>query len=184
MNIGWIFASQYRLDPAVDVDAVKNLGPTWGSWKTWRSCGTDNVICHERGKAQELLDRSFHNSCNFYIPKEFYQSLNRPQGVNLYDGDYRSELDDIEDIVAMHLASATNDIVLLVGFDLSKPAPIQDRFERHKVENRLGLIRGIINKDPARQWVLVDHPNPMDLAFQSLPNITCDEMSNVLKLAL
>lgn len=184
MNISWVFSSQYRLDPTVDIDAVKNLGPTWGSWKTWRSCGTDNVVCHDRSKAKELLDRSFHESCNFYIPQELYQSLNRPAGVNLYDGDYRAEVIDLEDIVAMHLAASTSDIVLLVGFDLSKPEPVTDKFQRHRIENRLGLIRGLINRDQSRQWVLVDHPNTMDLAFQNLSNITCDEMSNVLKLSL
>ena len=111
MQVNWVFADGHQLDPAIDIEKLKSIGPTWGSWRTWRSCGTDNVICHDRSKAEELLTRSFQTSCNFYIPKKYYQELNRPAGVKLYEGDFTQELDHIEDIIALHLIASTSDIV-------------------------------------------------------------------------
>ena len=44
MNINWVLADQVVLDPTVDIDAMKAIGSFWGSWRTWRAYGTDNVI--------------------------------------------------------------------------------------------------------------------------------------------
>ena len=88
MRINWIFADDLVLDPTIDVDQIKNIGATWGSWRTWRGCGTDNVLCHDRSRATELLGRAFQAVCNFHVPKKHYQDLGRPLGVKLYDGDF------------------------------------------------------------------------------------------------
>jgi hypothetical protein len=184
MRVNWVFAEGYQLDPAVDADAVKSVGPTWGSWRTWRGCGTDNVICHDRAKAQELIKRAFQAVCNFYIPKKHYQDVGRPTGVKLYEGDFTQELDRIEDIIAMHLVSGISDIVLLVGFDFGPLPTVADQFEQHKLKNYHGLMRSTINSDQAVQWVAVDHPTELDKAYQNLSNLTCDSMESVLKLLL
>jgi hypothetical protein len=85
MKITWIVAHGYQFDPSVDLDRVKHVGSIWGSWTTWRGCGTDNVICSDFGKSKELLTRAFHSVCNFYVPSSHYQDLGRPVGVKLYD---------------------------------------------------------------------------------------------------
>ena len=182
MRICWIFAASYSLDPAIDAETVKSVGATWGSWKTWRSCSTDNVICDDLAKNRELLKRAFQAVCNFWVPRRSYQDLARPMGVKFYDGNFDLEMQDIEDVIAMHLVSRSSDIVLLVGFYLSRPDPVEDRFEKHKIQNRLGSIRSVINDNPAVQWVLIDHERELDLAFQTLPNLTCDSMQNALQL--
>ena len=183
MNINWVYASDYQLDPVVDVDRIKTIGPSWGSWRTWRSCSTDNVICHDLGKSRELLQRAFQAVCNFYVPKKYYESLSRPIGIKLYDGDFDLETDNIEDIIALHLAAQSSDIILLLGFDLKTPIlPDDDRFAWHKILNRHGLIRSVINNNPNTQWVAVDHTNDLDLAYQTLTNLTCDQMENVIQL--
>lgn len=184
MRVNWIFADGYRLDPVREPDQLKSIGPTWGSWRTWRSCATDNVICHDPVKAKELINRAFQAVCNFYIPKHFYQDLNRPTGVKLYDGEFMHDLDHAEDIVAMHLVIDTSDIVLLIGFDFIKKEPPVDVFERHKMQNYLGMIHSVIEQNPQVQWVLVDHDQNLDPAFQNIPNLTCDTMENALKLLL
>ena len=183
MRISWVIAGDYQLDPTVSVEQMKNIGPMWGSWRTWRGCGTDNVICHEQKKARELLDRAFQAVCNFYIPRSLYESLSRPVGIRLYDGDFNQELDGIEDIVAMHLASADSDIVLMLGFGWSLPQNVEDRFERHKITNRHGLKRSAIAGRDQIQWVAIDCID-LDKSYQNLPNLTCDSLQNALNLLI
>lgn len=182
MQLAWVFQSNYQLDPGLDLDTVKSVGPFWGSWKTWRSCGTDNVICHDFSKCRELLNRGFQDQCNFYVPNKHYLALGRPSNIFLYDGDFDRDLDDIEDIISCHLASSRCEILLLMGFDLSEDHTIMDLYQKHKEHNWMSLIHSIIKNTPEVQWVAVDHATNLEDRFQNLPNLTCDAMTNVLKL--
>lgn len=181
MKVSWVVASGYQLDPTVDVESLKQVGPIWGSWSTWRSCGTDNVICHDFSKAKELVDRNFHTKSNFFTHREHFQPLGRPTGINMYDGSYSEQVDSLEDIIAMHLASVSSEIILLLGFDFGKITPSDDPFETHKLVNRHGLMRSIIARQSEIQWVAVDQ-HDLDLKYQELPNLTCDTFKNVLQL--
>lgn len=183
VKISWVVAADHSLDPTVNVEQIKAVGPIWGSWRTWRGCGTDNVICHQQQKGRELLDRAFQAVCNFYIPRTLYESLSRPVGVRLYDGDFDRELDNIEDIVALHLAAASSDIVLLLGFDWTLPENVTDRFDKHKITNRHGLMRSAIAGRIQTQWVAIDC-DQMDKSYQDLANLTCDTMQNALQLLI
>ena len=182
MRVNWAVAAGYSLDPSINVDLIKGIGPLWGSWQTWRGCGTDNVICHSGTKARELLDRAFQAVCNFYVPRTEYEFLKRPVGVKLYEGSYQEQIDSMEDIVALHLCAASSDIVLLLGYDLGSMPDITDRLERHKLVNRHGLIRSAISNASQTQWVAIDHMKELDKAYQNLPNLTCDSMESVLQL--
>lgn len=182
MRVNWAVAKGYTIDPTVNVDKIKSIGPMWGSWQTWRSCATDNVICHSSSKARELLDRAFQAVCNFYVPRSEYEFLQRPVGVKLYEGSYREEVDDIEDIVALHLAGAVSDIVLMLGYDLGVLPDTEDRLERHRLTNRHGLMRSAIAGSAQTQWVAVDHHRNLDKAYQTITNLTCDTMESVLQL--
>ena len=177
MNLTWVFASNYILDPVIDNDQIKNIGSTWGSWSTWRTCGTDNVVCHDKRKAQELIDRSFQNSCNFFVSRSFSQTLKNAPGVRVYDGNFEQVLPNIEDIIAMHLAASSGNIVLLVGFDLAPPVTSNDQIYH-------GLAIGTFKSYPETQWVLVDHATELAKPYQELSNLTCDIMKNVLQLQL
>lgn len=181
MRINWVIASGYQFDPTVEIEKVKDIGAIWGSWTTWRSCQTDNVVCDNLSKAKELIARSFQNRCNFYVPNSLYQDLGRPPGLKLYDGKFQQELDYPEDVVSMHLAAAASDVVLLCGFDLGKPEVTADQYQNHKIRNRHGFIRGLIASDTQTQWVAIDHEKELDLAYQNLANLTCDKIENVLK---
>lgn len=182
MRINWVFADTYQLDPTIDLERIKSIGPTWGSWRTWRGCGTDNVVCHDSAKAHELVKRALQAVCNLYIPKRYYQELGRPVGIKLYDGDFDHDLDHAEDVVSMHIVSGISDIVLMAGFDLGPISEVSDRFEKHKLQNYHGMIRSLLAQNETVQYVLVDHDANLDKAYQNLPNLTCDVMANVLKL--
>lgn len=182
MRVNWAVATGYSLDPAVNIDVIKGIGPLWGSWQTWRGCGTDNVICHSAAKARELLDRAFQAVCNFYLPRSEYEFLKRPVGVKLYEGSYQEQLDDIEDIIALHLCASSSDIVLLLGYDLGSIPDDLSKLDQHRMINRHGLIRSAIAGSSQTQWVVVDHPRELDKAYQILPNLTCDSMASVLQL--
>lgn len=182
MRVNWVFSAKYNPGPEIDLAAAKNVGPSWGSWRSWRACGTDNVICHDRSQAESMLNRSFQNLCNFYIPKSLFQDLGRPTGVRLYDGEFLDEVHDIEDIIALHFVASASDLVLLAGFDLGKQEPTSDRLEQHRIQNRLGLIRQLFVSHPTVQWVLVDHPKELDQAYSNLDNLTCDKIESVLQL--
>lgn len=182
MKLSWVIAQGHMLDPGISIESMKSVGATWGSWQTWREWSTDNVICHHPAKCRELLDRAFQAVCNFHVPRAQYEFLQRPVGVRLYEGDYNMDVDGLEDIVAMHLASHQSDIVLMLGFDLAPIVVSQDPLERHRLQNRYGLLRGTIVTNNRVQWVLVDHTKKLDKAYQALPNLSCDSMSSVLKL--
>ena len=183
MNISWVLADSVLLDPTLDPADLKRVGPIWGSWRTWRACQTDNVICHDMQKAADLVKRQFQNNCNFYLPNSVHASLDRPDGVRLYEGDFVHDVDRQEEIVALHLAASTSDIVLLLGFDLTPLPTDTDRLLTHRAQHHRNLLRqAMVNYDQV-QWVVVDHLGNLDPKLANLDNILLDTMQTVLNMA-
>jgi hypothetical protein len=182
MNISWVVSDSAVLDPVQELEPLKQIGSFWGSWRTWRAWQTDNVICHDQARADELLKRAFQAACNFYIPNSAYVALNRPLGVQVYQGDFVHDLDRKEEIVAMHLAASTSDIVLLVGFDFAQQPKNSDRSQDHQAQHHCGLALQVIRDNADTQWVLIDHPGKPHPGTANLPNLTQDTMSGVLEL--
>jgi hypothetical protein len=184
MKVTWIVAAGYSPDKPIDSESLKKIGPIWGSHRTWRDYNTDNVVCHDLDRGRQLIVRAFQAVCNLYLPKKHFADLGRPLGVRLYDGDFDQPVDDIEDIISMHLASQNSDICLLVGFDLALPESIEDRYQAHVIKNRHGMIRSVIAATPNVQWAVIDHSGNLDKSYQKLPNLTRDTMENALKLLI
>lgn len=182
MNINWVLADSTPADPAVDVAELKRLGALWGGWRTWRAWQTDNVICHDQSKAAELIKRDFQNNCNFYMPNSVYISLDSPNGVRLYEGAFVHDVDRQEEIVAIHLAATTSDIVLLYGFDLTELEPTSDRLLAHKAHHHRNHIRQAVKDFAQVQWVIVDHAGDLDPNLANLPNVVTDNLETVLSL--
>lgn len=180
MNISWVISENFK-NNSVDLGQLKEIGSIWGSWKTWKTWSTDNVLCHDKNKAHDLIKRAFQAVCNLYIHKKHYASLERPPGISLYDGEFPEEFDQIEDIIAMHLVASQNDIVLLLGFDLSY-LELDDKFENHKRNNYLSAFKSAVAMYPDTQYVVLDHDKKIVSQIFDLENITCDTYENVLQL--
>lgn len=180
MKISWIISDQLSLDPTVDLARIKEIGPIWGSWRTWRACQTDNVICNDVQKATELVKRAFHSVCNFYIPSSAYAVLERPPGVKIYEGEFKHDVDNQEEIVAMHLAAMDSEIVLLLGFDFGAREPLSDKLQEHRARNYEGLTRQVMVANPLIQWVAVDHPAAFRKDLAKVENLTQDSLDNVI----
>jgi hypothetical protein len=184
VRVNWVVSSTYQLDPTADPEKLKLVGPIWGSWRTWRSCSTDNVVCYDFAKSRELIDRAFQAVCNFYVPRKYYQDLGRPVGLKLYDGEFAHDIDFPEDIITLHLTAASSDIVLLLGFDFGEIPMPDDRYQKHRLQNQHGLSRSVISSHDNVQWVLIDHAGELDKSYQNIPNLTCDKMENALQLLI
>lgn len=182
MNISWVLADSTPADPAVEVAELKRLGAFWGGWRTWRAWQTDNVICHDQSKAAELIKRNFQLNCNFYMPNSVYTSLDRPDGVRLYEGAFVHDVDRQEEIVAIHLAATTSDIVLLYGFDLTELESNPDRLLAHKAHHHRNHIRQAVKDFDQVQWVVVDHKGDLDPNLANLDNVVTDNLETVLAL--
>ena len=180
VKISWVLADAVQLDPMQNVDDLKRLGVFWGSWLTWRACATDNVICHSMSQADQLIRRDFHHSCNLYIPNDVYSSLDRPPSVCLYAGDFVHDVIRQEEIVAMHLAASTSDIVLLLGFDLTELVSNPDRLQNHRAHHHRHHVRQAMKTNQQVQWVLVDHAQAIGKDFVELENLTQDTLDNVI----
>jgi hypothetical protein len=174
-------ADSLMIDPLADLEKMKEIGPMWGSWKTWRSCQTDNVICHDFEKTQDLLKRSFEKKCNLYIPNKSWVALDRPENVHLYEGSFTDEFQP-EEIVAMHLAASTSDLVLLLGFDLTEKNKNPDKLLEHRAHVYRTLVKHCIENNPEVQWVLVDHSGDIMKMLAKQPNLVKDSMETALSL--
>lgn len=181
MNIAWCLADQVQLDPTLDVTQLKEIGPIWGSWQTWRGCATDNVICHDAAQAKNLVKRNFQTQCNFYVHNDTYQFLDRVPDIKLYQGQFPEQLDHPDEIIAMHLSASQNNIVLLLGFDWGPWEPIQDRLLEHRAHVTRSLVYHTLNNNSNVQWVLVDH-GPIMKELKNLDNLTQDTLPNVMNL--
>lgn len=179
MQISAVFSSGYQPKDPTDLLMLTKKLPTWGSWSTWRSCGTQNVVCWEQDQCEKLLRRAFQSVCNFYIPKKLFVPLNRPNGVKFFDGDFDRPVQDVDDIIAMHLAASTSDLVLLFGFDLSTPQTTDDVVQRHKIINRHGLLYNLLHSTADQPWVLVDCTHDIDVRYLDLANLQQDNMDSV-----
>lgn len=182
MKISWVVSDNIVLDPTLDITKIKDIGPIWGSWRTWRNCSTDNVICYDKEKAVDLLERQFQTLCNLYLPDSSYQFLNRPTGVKLFGGDFTQDISNKDELVALHLAASTSEIVLLLGFNWTLQPKLEDRLEEHKAYVRRQLLKHAISDNPNTQWVLIDHKLDLMPELSNISNLTQDTLKNVLSM--
>lgn len=180
MRVSWIIADAFA-SATIDPEQLKSLGPIWGSWRTWRAWNTDNVLCGDLAKSQELLQRAFQAVCNFYVPAKNFALVGRPSGVKTYEGHAPAGQDCADEIVAMHLAASSSDLVLLLGYDLQE-ITTEDRYQRHTQQNYAAVFRATLNCYPQVQWVIIDHPGDLQLSVRTIANLTCDQFESVLQL--
>jgi hypothetical protein len=171
-----LFAENTVLPPTTPVQAMRDLAPIWGSWRTQRSYQSDNVVCWNPEQAEKLCRQGYAKICNLYIPEPVYKQLNKPAGVRVFGGGFDFAVDSVDDIIATHLVASVADVILMVGFDLeakTKPSPGRN--------NYIGILAQAIGAS-GKQWVIVDHHTDFAEPIQKLSNITSDLLPNVLQL--
>ena len=179
MNIAWLFAENTLLSPAADVQAIKNVAPIWGSWRTQRGYQTDNVICWDSQQATQLIAQGYSAICNLFVHQSVYDELGKPDRVHVFGGEFVHAVDSHDDIVGMHLVASASDVILMVGFNFTESKnPTESRI------NYLGLAAQVVKSSPKQQWVMVDHSIDLAKPFEGQENITCDKMKNVLQLLM
>jgi len=183
MKISWVVAMSARERLSTDtITAMKSIGEIWGGVATWRHWQTDHVIASTVNSGRWLLEREIQKSASVYVSKKLYQELRRPDDVQLFDALDNVEAKDIDDLIALNLASVDAAIVLCVGFDLSTPISTGDPAKDQLIRSRYGILLSVMRELENIQWVMINHDSGLDPAFASLPNVTCDKMENVLKL--
>jgi hypothetical protein len=70
-----------------------------------------------------------------------------------------------------------------LGFDLTKFSPNPDRLLANQAQHHRNLIRQAVKDYAHVQWVVVDHPDPLDPNLANLDNIVTDTLQAVLALA-
>jgi hypothetical protein len=165
MNIAWVIAEKYLLPPSISTAALNDAAPTWASWRLWRTYNVDNTVCYQDEDAKQVINQGYHEVSNLYISEPAWQKLNKPPGVKCFGGVFPKSILQAEDVVSIHLAAAQNDLLLLLGFNLSDLNSV--------------FYTGLIENSPQQQWVIVDGAVPSKLS--TLPNLTCDTLQNVLQ---
>jgi len=182
MKTNWVVADAAVIPPDVEISALKDIAAIWGSWRTWRGCGTDNVICNEVGPARDLLKRRMNEMCNMYVPAAIYAELDRPQLVKIYQGQFTFEIDRKEELIAMQLVADQSDIVLLLGFDWTEKPISNDRLTAHRALNYQRFVKDVISSNPTVQWILVDHPGMVLKELAQFENLTYSSLEEVIEL--
>jgi len=176
MRINWVLSSDAIIDVTLDIEVLKKFGTFWGSWETLRSCGTDNIVCHDESKAVELLSKKFNQVCNFYCPKTVGDKTDIVGNVFFYDGNFSHQVDRPDEIVTLHLVSSLSDIVLLYGFDWSNDGYLDYRGLCYR-----NLVKEVIRSNVDVQWVVVDGGELFE-ELVGLDNLSVDTMDNVISL--
>jgi hypothetical protein len=79
------------------------------------------VICWDPQQATQLVAQGYSAICNLFIHQNIYDELDKPEGVREYGGEFVHAVDSHDDVVGMHLVASAADVILMVGFDFTKP---------------------------------------------------------------
>jgi uncharacterized protein YejL (UPF0352 family) len=71
----------------------------------------------------------------------------------------------------------------LLGWDLTELTADADRFRTVQAQHHRNLVRQAMQDYDQVQWVVVDHPKPVDPNLLNLGNVVTDTLATVLALA-
>lgn len=182
MEICWVVQSDYDPESGIGSARMKELCTVWGSYQSWRKCQTDNCVVEDFSEARRLIDRELNLKTNLWTHEENYDDLGRPEALSLHKITIDKTLQDKDDLVALALAGARYDLVMCIGFDISFHEEITDKLALHEHKRYLSAIANIVRGFDQTQFVFIDPPADPSENFAELPNITCDNIQNVLTL--
>lgn len=174
MNLSWVFSDDAMIQYQNQLWQIKDIGSSWGSWRTWRHMNTDNVICANAKKAEEFLQTEFYNHCNLYLAESLRGERVWPRNVRTFAGEFPEEFARSEEAIALALAGSLCDIVLLYGFRWSEGDwAALDEYSR-------GFVRHTIETSRA-QWVIVGD-GEITSEISDLENVSQDTLDRVVRL--
>jgi len=183
MNIYWVIAEEIQ-DDIIDPEFISTVASSWGSYKTWQAYKTDNCISNELANTNELLQRGFETVCNLWIPEAQFSELGRPGGVHLFGGTFNREDNQYNtNVVSMHLACSSADIVLMLGFDMSEIDSSEDNALIDRKNYYLNMSR-FFKEHPEVQFVLVNNINGISKMFEDIPNLSSDSADAVKEMLI
>ena len=178
----WMVRKDYDPGQHIGHERMKAVCAIWGSWQSWRTCATDNIIVEDFADARRLLDRELHTRTNMWTHEENFDLLGRPDTLSLHNITIDKSLRDKNDLVALALSAARHEIVMCAGFDLTFDDAETDRLERHEQKRFLSAVANIAKGFDQTQFVFIDLPGEPAENFEGLSNVTRDSMDNVLAL--
>ena len=172
MKINWALSS--GISPGLfTVEELKEIAPIYGSYSTWNYYRTDNCVCCNTAKSQELIKRGLHYMCNLFLPEEIFNAVGQPSRVNLFSDDFSALGDFKDELVPVWLASRDADIVLLLGYNF-KPHLSREKY--------YFAVLNLIEAHPSTQYVLIDNDGELSPILKDLSNLSQDCIASVREL--
>lgn len=182
MRITWVISEEIHAN-ALDMNIVKAVAPSWGSWKVWKHYRIDNTVCIDVDQADNLIKRALHAVTNLYVPQSAYVDLGSPIGVRLFDGSFTNDnITNGDDIVALNLATPNTDLVLMSGFNFQPLLNTDTEILRLAREQYYFNVRAIMHHNRDVQFVLVDYNYEQASWLKQVDNLTIDSMNSVKNL--
>lgn len=182
MRLCWVLSEEIQ-PGTLDMQIVRSVAPSWGSWKVWKNHKIDNCVCTSTSDARDLIKRAFHAVTNFYVMQDTFTKVGNPVGVKVFNGTFKSDnIDNKDNIVALNLAAPNNDLVLLSGFDFSPISPDATEVERLARDEYYFNVRELIKQHSGTQFVLIDHQGELAQWAKELDNLTLDTLASVESL--
>ena len=182
LRTNWVVSNNPPVNTLAHIKSLCPRSHIWGGWSSWHQFMTDNVICHDHPSAATLVDKKFHRQCNLFFPATFKLDFGTLPNVTYYGGEFAHEIDNREEVVALHLAGANSDIVLLHGFDWRGTSDYADDFDRYKKHCYKSLVTEALKSMPMVQWVLVNHTEMPFEELSGMDNVCCDSLDAVKAL--
>jgi len=187
MSICWVICEHFVANKGVlSLPIMRDIGPLWGSLRTWRDHATDNCVSNDFEQSSRALQRPMVGKCNLWFNEKHFVRLGRPDGIRTFPWNITVEVEHSEDLVALEIASNSKsyDIILPIGFDLiSTEHMIPNTIEKHLRQNYLNHLTNIIETNAHIQYVFIDsetkniHPQLL-----GLDNFSIDTAESVIGL--
>lgn len=181
MRFNWVLARGFATCDKHDWQRIQNSAPTWASTSP-RKITAQNSICSNAAECLQLLKSAAYQRTNLYVPHDFWQEHGQPTVVRVFQATPYPNITDVDDIIALHLAAANSDIVLMLGFDLVLNTGPMDAKTAKILQDYHGLLRSLIVNTPETQFVAINQAQMLSPAYQGITNLTCDTLQAVLTL--
>lgn len=182
MKIAWLISQQIGETTKLDMDALKQHTPTWGSCHIWGRFKVDNIVCNNINTTRALVDRNIQKETNLFVPQKHITQLGNPPNLKGFQGEFKdTNINNKDDIIGLNIVSNMYDVILLVGFKFAK-SKSTNKLEQHKQFAYIHNVHTIIKENPDKQFVLVNQKGKLSADFEALENLTRDSLNNVLEL--